>query len=695
MNKMTYKSTRCFAMLCAIVLCASPALARNVWVSNGGGGRGDGSQSKPFQSISVALKHVGAGDTVIVREGVYYENPLNVPAGDADAVITLRGEENADVTISGLIPIRNWKRIADGLLVAQLPFEVTRVVENQMPGVMSRIPNQGWWSFSDVDAEQYELVDDGDLNQVAGPVTGQSIWTWYLRGNRFGKTKISDVDPKNGSMRIDSKDSRSRKSLARINPGDMYFLRNDPSLIDVGGEWASVKTGPERYNITYKPRHESGDASGVIEARPVTNKPLITLGSHTRIENISVVGSGNYGLSVRDSKNVVIEKCAVYGSRATGVSVTNASDVVIRHSLVMDNSNGILFKGARNCQVENCDVSWNYEDGLLITFESEDIHVSGNYFHDHMLWGHPDHSQIYRGAKRIVYENNLFLTGGQGLMMEQVDDITVRGNVFMGAAANLVLFGHDSANNAVVENNSFLYPGYASLTLTGHNHELRSNLFLNGGFFGLSKHKIGYTGNHNLFWRNTPRPMFNTTKSGRHQSLSDFQESSGQDSLSVYQDPNLNNAPRFMSVLDSRKIRDSTHATLFIRGGASGFSKGDWVEVNSDGTPRRVVGVTADAIKIDPELGSLPIKWWLIYNWGKQDVFGIDIRSSREGSGNTGRISNSYGSELRISDYRRGDFDGDGVRDIPSPPVNLMKIMNYDSGFSVSAVPLNPGGLDD
>ena len=99
-------------------------------------------------------------------------------------------------------------------------------------------------------------------------------------------------------------------------------------------------------------------------------------------------------------------------------------------------------------------------------------------------------------------------------------------------------------------------------------------------------------------------------------------------------------------------------------GHPSGEDEGKVIEINFDGCVRRVTAKDGAAITIDPPLPAAPVKCWLVADWGANRNFALDLRlrSAAESK------APAPGSNIDIPAYRRGDFDGDGRRDVPAYP---------------------------
>ena len=242
-----------------------------------------------------------------------------------------------------------------------------------------------------------------------------------------------------------------------------------------------------------------------------------------------------------------------------------------------------------------------------------------------------------------------------------------------------MILGHSNTTNFRLHNNTVAFSGYGCLSLTGHTYDVKDNVFVTGHagpMYGVRGIK-GYTGDRNLLW-NAPgltRRKVLVSDKAWHDDLAGFQAASGQDAASVYDDPKFRNAPRSLAVIDSHRLTDCTRETWILRKGFPPFGAGQTVEVNFDGVARKVTAVGGGSITVAPPLRVKPTKGWLIANWGDKTDLKLDLRLKPESPGaKLGAAGKPAGSTIDISAYRRGDFDGDGRRDLPPLPADLAPV---------------------
>ena len=156
-----------------------------------------------------------------------------------------------------------------------------------------------------------------------------------------------------------------------------------------------------------------------------------------------------------------------------------------------------------------------------------------------------------------------------------------------------------------------------------------------------------------------------------HTSLASFQSETGRDMNSAYGDPMFANAPYGFNVMDNALLHQATRDTFALRD-TNYLSVGDHVELNFDGVVRTVTASSGAVVTIDPPLATKPLKGMLVANWGTNTDYalnlGVHAGSPAVGLGQSG---GTVGSSVSIDQFKAGDFDADGRRDLPLLPAEL------------------------
>lgn len=626
----------------------------------------DGSPSAPFRTLAEALGRAVPGDTVLVHAGTYRES-VRVPSGTAEKPVCLRAVAKERVIITGAAPVPDWQKVSDNVHAASLGFRPERLLVDFQPQPLAREPNEGWWTAQAVD--HLTIHDAGHGERFPAKAEGGQVYIWTQHGNTFFTAPLAALDRERSRFTL-----RSPSKWMRLSAGDRYYFENAQDLIDAPGEWTVNEQG-DRFQIRFFP--DNLDVLKRVEAPRETRRVLLISGAtNVQIEGLEIVASAKNGIEINKSENVTVSGCIVHSHAGTGIAMRDCRNVIVRRNLSWNNYCGITLHTVRGAVIEENDVGYNGMDGLIVSWNSEDITVRRNYLHHHVLWGHPDNLQVYRGVKKLRLIDNLLLAGGQAIMMEETSEGVLEGNMIIGAGAYAVIFGHQNAENYRIHNNTIAFSGYGCLNLTARNYDVRENVFVTGhegrvyGVRGIA----GYTAERNLFFKTADAVGESVLVSDQswNNSVEQFRRATGQDQHSLYADPGFRNAPQSYAVLDSSRLPECTRDTWFVRKGLGSIQAGDMVEVDFDGQPRTVTAAEGSRITVSPGLAAKPLKGLLLCNWGQRTNLVLDLRLGEESPGR--RLSASggpVGSPLDIAAYQRGDFDGDGQRDLPPLPVEL------------------------
>lgn len=160
---------------------------------------GNGTQSRPFQTISQAAAVARAGDEVIVAPGIYreYINPAN-GGTDEEHRITYRSEIPLGAVITGAEPVKNWihyegdvwkARIPNGIFGDYNPY--TTVIKGDWYNAVTPAHT------GEVYLNGKSLYEMGSLEEVLHPAINKSSWDpdftvycWYTEQEEDDTTAI-------------------------------------------------------------------------------------------------------------------------------------------------------------------------------------------------------------------------------------------------------------------------------------------------------------------------------------------------------------------------------------------------------------------------------------------------------------------------------------------------------------------------
>lgn len=348
----------------ALALCVA-ASATDYYVATTGSDEAAGSQEAPFRTIQRAAEVMQAGDTCIVREGVYRETVRPANSGSADQPITFRAAEGESVVVSGADPIEGWNS-QDGPWTAQTDWTFDQLFVDGVMMPPARWPNMDagaiWPTFAEADdGSDAAGIVDGDLSEVD------------LRGARIhvlpGRRWVSWTRPVDGMESHDTarkvlfQGSWSQEPAYRIEKGTQYYLFGAPSLLDAPGEWCV-----DGSTVTLIPPAEAAPDHLRIEARKRELAFDLRERSHIVVEGFRIFAAT---VHLGEAQSCAINDCHIrYPSHFTnpdgwtipdsGIVVSGRDNIIQNSSVQYSAGNGITLDGENNT-VENCLVRYvNY-----------------------------------------------------------------------------------------------------------------------------------------------------------------------------------------------------------------------------------------------------------------------------------------------------------------------------------------------
>ena len=146
---------------------------------HGDDGNSGTSLSDPLKTIGAAVRRVRAGDTVLIRKGLYKESPLIARSGTDGNPITFGSYGDGEVIVDGspAIPAGSWVRESGTVWkIVGLQYTPVAVVVNDVPlrevshGQTKRIPRQGVLIPASGSGQWYYAADRGVLYADFGAV---------------------------------------------------------------------------------------------------------------------------------------------------------------------------------------------------------------------------------------------------------------------------------------------------------------------------------------------------------------------------------------------------------------------------------------------------------------------------------------------------------------------------------------------
>ena len=346
-----------------------------IYVSTRGNDKWNGSEKKPVASLVRAqeLARAYGRDTsveIVFEDGIYYLPGTVQFTGqdskDYPATVTLRARHEGKAVISGGQQIRlDWKQEAGNIYVASVPagMDIDQLYVAGLRQPMARFPNAQPGKQRNV-YDTWVLDHQAQPNSEMDPLQPERIALWKnpeggyvhamhtaLWGDMHWEIKGKNED---GTLQLEGGWQNNRPS--GMHP--LYrFVENIKEELDVPGEWYYDRSESKLY---YMPLPEIDLDEAKVEI--VRLKHLIEFNGTK--EN-PVRGIHLQGLTFKHTARTFMEN----------------KEQLLRSDWTMYRGGAIVFNGAEECSVENCEFDHLGGNTIFVNNYNRYLTVRGCYIH--------------------------------------------------------------------------------------------------------------------------------------------------------------------------------------------------------------------------------------------------------------------------------------------------------------------------
>jgi len=465
---------------------------------------------------------------------------------------------------------------------------------------------------------------------------------------------------------------------------DYYWVFNKLELLDEAGEWAIEDRGGT-WRLYVWPSDSASAAGHMYEGTRETgsvfswgNQDYITIDG---FEVRHSAGNG-WGLGSRTegSTDITIQNCVLTGNDYMGISISGCTRLIIRNCISALNGYGMAIgSNSQDVLVQKCEIARNDVDGLIISYDTSDVYVENCYIHHHFMWGHPDNIQTYYGVTNMEVRDTVLLLGGQCFMISETTGLHFINCIVAGSGAPM--FNGGAADQSLTDC-TCAYSYLLMLVLGQTGYTFKNDIFYRGYptiFYGADAAR-NLLADYNVYWHGPGAAARVAAWGSNWCYFNDWKTASGQDTNSNYVDPQFINGPAWMEGMEGFGVPSFTASRIYMDGPNDRFAVGDHIETDFDGVVRTITGRGYSAsgtwphnnyLDFTPPLDKPLLNAGVVCNWLTKTNYDLDLRPA-PGSWAIGHGQNGsdIGSSINLAQYRAGDFDGDGQRDIPVwPPV--------------------------
>lgn len=366
---------RQIAWAAGCLCCCLQLNGQVIYVSTRGNDKWNGSEKKPVASLVRAqeLARAYGRDTsveIVFEDGIYYLPGTVQFTGqdskDYPATVTLRARHEGKAVISGGQQIRlDWKQEAGNIYVASVPagMDIDQLYVADLRQSMARFPNAQPGKQRNV-YDTWVLDHQAQPNPEMDPLQPERIALWKnpeggyvhamhtaLWGDMHWEIKGKNED---GTLQLEGGWQNNRPS--GMHP--LYrFVENIKEELDVPGEWYYDRSESKLY---YMPLPEIDLDEAKVEI--VRLKHLIEFNGTK--EN-PVRGIHLQGLTFKHTARTFMEN----------------KEQLLRSDWTMYRGGAIVFNGAEECSVENCEFDHLGGNTIFVNNYNRYLTVRGCYIH--------------------------------------------------------------------------------------------------------------------------------------------------------------------------------------------------------------------------------------------------------------------------------------------------------------------------
>lgn len=253
-----------------------------------------GTKEKPWKTIAHALQQIGAGDTLYLRGGTYYERVYCSVAGTANKPITLRSYPNELAVIDG-----SYREFFEQPQDAWEPFLEGAAGEYRSKHAFKNLRNiHGRFGDSMVGLQVYYHIEDLRGERYVGP------GIWYSRATGHIHVRLA---PYQASVLVRARTPLTLKYLPhRLHHLQSYKGETDPRKLPlIIAPFHSVPLLIDRGQyVNFQDLVVRGGGYDAVDIRH---------GEHLKFENVTIYAAA-YGLKARNTGPIKLYNSAIRGS---------------------------------------------------------------------------------------------------------------------------------------------------------------------------------------------------------------------------------------------------------------------------------------------------------------------------------------------------------------------------------------------
>lgn len=471
---------------------------QNIYVATDGDDSNTGAEASPFKTFNKAVSVMSAGQTCIIKGGVYEEQLFINKSGSPTNLLTFKAADGENVQIRATAKVNGWQLHNGNTYKASVDMNIESrfraVYHNDDYMDLARWPNNTDNNRWTIDCEP---VTGGDNSHFLASNIPNIDWTggyvYYLAAHS-GTSWTRPITSSNGN-RINhagvdltdwpfSNHHPQRSEGNTINPHGQLFLFNKLEVLDSAREWYYDNSSKFLY---LQIANGTMPLDGTVEY--ATRKYAVELrGDYIKLEGLNVFGGSLHIFNNADN-NQVINCTVIHGSEGHD-SLTNTGAQVGEAAMEIKGDNTII----KGCTVNHSSVSgisvaaWAASNGTIEENTISNIDYVGIHA-----------SPIRTSANDMkILKNTIFNAGRDGMYVAGQNCEVAYNDVSASQRINSDSGIFYTVGNTGLKNNEIHHNWFHDATAPAYSHNPGSSAKAAGIY--LDNDSKGYTVHHNVVW---------------------------------------------------------------------------------------------------------------------------------------------------------------------------------------------------
>ena len=339
--------------------------------------------NQQFRTIQAAAKIADAGDQVIIHSGVYREAVVVEKSGTADQPIRFEAAVDANVVVTGLDPLTNWRKEAGNVFSTVWPYRF--------------VPNSKTGAFPD--NEYHRLIGRVEQVLVNGDPLHQTLDRNQLSRGDFCADLANRrlyISPPGGE------DVTSAKSGVVVGASTRPLLwHSKGEYVNVRGiRFCNAANRAQKGGVAFQGR---GDVAEDCIFEQMSGAGATFGGADQVARRCSFRQNGQLGFLAVRAHNLFITESTIQENNTKGFDrqwEAGGNKIVLSRGVIFEKSRfvrnhgaGIWFDiGNENCTVRNCLIADNEDAGIFYEISyglhaQDNVVVGNGFFSNPHAWG--------------------------------------------------------------------------------------------------------------------------------------------------------------------------------------------------------------------------------------------------------------------------------------------------------------------